>query len=363
MAPGRLEILGNHTDYNEGLALSCAIDMPVYAAASPAPDNATFELVSARFPGVIRIGDEERKTGQDWARYPLGVYSLLKQGGYPVVPFRLAIHSDLPAGCGLSSSAALEAATAMCLCTMAGARIGKIDMAKICQRAENDFAGADCGMLDQISVILGEKDKLLFTDFRTLSTRTISFPSSELCLAVVVSGRFRSLNGGEYNLKRRQCTTAAEYFARQDPEVKTLRDVNMAMLTNGATVPDPRIISLSRHIIGENERASAAGEMIEKGDYAAFGRLLNKSHESSRFNFENSSEELDSIVEAARSVNGVYGARLTGGGFGGSVLAALRPSAKDIFIETISRCVGSMSMPGSGIYFVVPSDGASEMKP
>jgi galactokinase len=358
-APGIIEVLGNHTDYNEGLAISCAIDLSLYAAAAQSPDNETFEFVSDRFPEKVSFGDAGRQV-EEWARYPLGVYSVMKQGGYPVRPFRLAICSNIPGGQGLSSSTALEAASAMCICSMFGIRIGRTDLAKICHRARNYFANSNGGMLEHLSVFHGKKDHFLTIDFQTLSCKALPFTSLDISLAAAFSGVSRPPDGAEYGIRRKQCVFAADYFSEIDPNVKTLRDVDMDMLTKQEGVLDKEIASRVRHIIGENDRVLAGIRFLTQGDWASFGRTLNKSHESSRLNFENSRDELDALVLAARAIDGVYGARLTGQGFGGSMIAAFNSSVKDAFIKGMAS--GDCA-PGFRIEarIVLPSDGACDI--
>jgi galactokinase len=361
-APGRVEVLGNHTDYNEGYVLSCAIDRHVYAAMSPSSDGTTFELISSQFPEVAKTGDPSRRSDQEWIKYPLGVYALLNQGGYPVKPFRLAVHSDIPMGGGLSSSAALEVATGLGLCSLFGFSLEKVDLAKICQRAENEFVGANCGLLDQFSSLLGEKNRLLFIDFRTLSYRTVPLSNENLCIAVTTSGVTHSLVASEYNTRRRECTEAAEYFAAIDPNVKTLRDVTMDMLQAENGKLDAEIMRRARHIVGENDRVLNGIELLEKGDLGAFGRLLYKSHESSRLNFENSCNELNILVGIARSIDGVYGSRLTGGGFGGATLAMLDASAKSQFEKTIIAEYKAETRRDTVVHFAASANGAQISK-
>jgi galactokinase len=361
-APGRVEVLGNHTDYNEGYVLSCPIDRTVYAAISPSSDGETFELVSNQFPEVVRIGDPSRRSEQKWIKYPVGVYVMLQHGGYPVRPFRLAIDGDIPPGAGLSSSAALEVSTALCLCSLFGFSIERVDLAKICQRAENEFVGANCGLLDQFSALLGERNRFLFIDFRTLSYRTVPLPAEGLRVAITTSGITHSLVESEYNERRRECAAAADYFASVDANVKTLRDVTMDMLLQHEGKLDVDLFKRARHIVGENERVLAGIRFLEQGDLKAFGRLLYKSHESSRLNFENSCDELDTLVTIARSIEGVYGSRLTGGGFGGAAMALLKASARKRFEETTVSQYKAATKRDTVVHFAVSADGAEIME-
>jgi galactokinase len=244
---------------------------------------------------------------------------------------------------------------------MFGMRIGRTDMAKICHRARNVFANLADGMLKHLSVLLGKKDNLLSIDFQTLSCNALPFQSSDISLAVAFSGVSRSPDRAEYGIRRKQCVFAADYFSEIDPNVKTLRDVDMDMLTKQENVLDKEIASRVRHIIGENDRVLAGAGFLTRGDWASFGRTLNKSHESSRLNFENSCDQLDSLVIAARAVRGVYGARLTGQGFGGSVLAALDRSAADILFKEAAPN-GNDSGHWKEARIIVPSDGAQDIE-
>jgi galactokinase len=361
-APGRVEVLGNHTDYNEGYVLSCSIDRAVFAAASRSSDGETFEFVSSEFPEVVRIGDPGRRSYLKWVQYPLGVYVMLKQGGYPVEPFRLAVHGDIPMGCGLSSSAALEVAAGLCVCSLFGFSLERVDLAKICQRAENEFVGANCGLLDQFSALLGERNRLLFIDFRTLSYRTVPLPAHDLSVAVTTSGITHSLSESAYNERRRECALAADYFASVDANVKTLRDVTMEMLVAQEGRLDTDLYKRARHIIGENERVLAGIELLERGELHSFGRLLYKSHESSRLNFENSCNELDTLVGIARTIEGVYGSRLTGGGFGGATLALLDVAARERFEKTIVSEYGAATQRATAVHFASTADGATTIQ-
>jgi galactokinase len=348
-APGRVEILGNHTDYNEGFVLSCAIDRGIYAAMGPSGDGVTCEFVSTHFPESIRIDTIKNTGDHSWINYPLGVYSMMKNAGYPVRPFRLAIYGDVPLGSGLSSSAALEVATALALCGQFECEMTPVDTAKICQRAENEFVGANCGLLDQFSSVLGKKNKLLFIDFRTLDYKTISLPEVNICLAITTSGVTHSLVTSAYNDRRRECATGADYFHKLDSNARTLRDISMEELLKHQEALNPTVFKRARHIVGEDERVLTGIDYLEKGDIKSFGRNLFKSHESSRINFQNSCRELDILVDIARTIPGVYGSRLTGGGFGGATLSLLDISARENFERTIT----SQYLEQTGIHATV----------
>jgi galactokinase len=361
-APGRVEVLGNHTDYNEGYTLSCAIDKEVLVAAAKNGDLGAFELVSSNFPQIVKLTIIEPQKENSWVNYPLGVYKVLKDQGYPVGPFKIAIDSSIPLGSGLSSSAALEVATGMALSELFGFKIDPAELAKVCQKAENSFAGANCGLLDQFSSIFGKKNHLLFIEYRNLEHDTIPIADPDLTLAITISGVSHSLVASAYNDRRRECFGAAEYFHGLDPAKKTLRDVSMKDILAAQGKLDPLFLKRAMHPVGEDERVKKGIELLKSKDMETFGRLLYESHESSRVNFENSCRELDILVDIAKTVPGVYGSRLTGGGFGGATLTFLHKDSRRIFEETISREYAAKTGRMAVIHCATIADGADIIK-
>ncbi|MBN1129099.1 MAG: galactokinase, partial [Chitinispirillaceae bacterium] len=336
-APGRVEVLGNHTDYNEGVVLSAAIDREVWVAAAKSPGHECM-LTSTQFTDPVVVAELQPQQGANaWVNYPLGVYQVLKERGYPVSPFIMAIHSTVPLGAGVSSSAALEVGTALALGRLHNLTIDPTELAKICQKAENGFVGANCGLLDQFSSMFGKAGHLLFIDFRSLAHETIAMAGSDVTLAITLSGVTHALVAGEYNSRRHECSEAAAFFAARDPKVTMLRDVTMSQLLAAKTALGSRFYKRALHVVGEDERVFSGMELLKRGDVSGFGKLLYESHESSTHNFENSCPELDTLVGIAKSIDGVYGARLTGGGFGGAMLTFLKNDARQRFEETVTR--------------------------
>ncbi|MDD5200827.1 MAG: galactokinase [Terrimicrobiaceae bacterium] len=320
-APGRIELLGNHTDYNEGVVLSAAIDLGVTVAGERLADG-RISLASAGFePAEIAPGQPLLRTGT-WMDYPLGVVAMLRADGAGVGGFRAEFSSTLPVGSGLSSSAAMEVATAVFLRDLFGLQLPALEIAKLGRRAENDFVGVGCGLLDQVSSVFGRRQHAIFLDCRTETVERIPFPAG-VDLLVVQSGVAHALTGGEYDERRAQCFEAARRLG-----VPALRDVTSAGLSSAPDLPDV-VRRRAAHIVGENERVLEAVGFLRAGNIAAFGRLMAASHESSRVNFENSTPELDLLVEIALRQPGVHGARLTGGGFGGAIVAAVDSQVVD----------------------------------
>ncbi len=326
-APGRVELLGNHTDYNSGVVLSAAIQMGIRAEGSPRGDS-TITLSSEGIEGTaaadLAAGLKPRGT---WDDYPLGVVEMLRRAGAPVGGFDARFTADLPLGAGLSSSAALEVATAVLATRMFPCDVSPLDLAKICRRAENEFVGVSCGLLDQVSSIFGRRDHVVFLDCRAESVVQVPFPSA-LGLLIVHSGVKHALTGGEYNERRDQCFEAARRMG-----VLALRDVTSDQLA-AADLP-PLVKHRAAHITGENERVFEALDALRAGDGDRFGKLMTASHRSSMENFANSTPELDALVEIAIRQPGCHGARLTGGGFGGAIVALVDVEASGRIAEAV----------------------------
>jgi galactokinase len=311
-APGRVELLGNHTDYNGGVVLSAALDLGISATGRARTDDRVV-VSSEGIDGVITAAVADLAPQGSWSDYPLGVAAQMRAAGYPVGGFEADFSSTLPTGAGLSSSAAIEVCTGVLLSQMFGFSLDRLELAKLCRRAENEFVGVSCGLLDQVSSIFGRKNHAIYLDCRPETVETVPFPAG-VALLVVHSGVKHALTGGEYNERRDQCFEAARRMG-----VPALRDVTSAQLA-AAGLPD-LVRRRAAHIVGENERVFAAIDHLRAGEAAAFGALMSASHRSSRENFENSTPELDALVEIACAQPGVYGARLTGGGFGGAIVA------------------------------------------
>jgi galactokinase len=329
-APGRVELLGNHTDYNEGVVLGAAIDRGV-TTEGRATDDEIIHLRSGNFGELtVPLRDVAPLKEKRWANYVLGVVDELNKLHVPMTGFSAEISSDLPVGSGLSSSAALELATALILLKLFPHEIAPLEIAKACQRAEHHFVGVKSGLLDQVTSLFGRENCAVFFDARTEEIRTIAFPPG-LALIIAESGKKRELASGEYNLRREQTRAAAIALG-----VTALRDVTSDALAARTDLPD-LLRRRAAHIIGENERVWRAIKLLERGDGIGFGQLMNASHESSRRNFENSTPELDILVSIAQQLPGVLGARLTGGGFGGATVTLCERTQAEKLAAELSR--------------------------
>jgi galactokinase len=350
-APGRVEILGNHTDYNLGVVLSSAIHLGVTIRASQL-SNRILQISSKTNQRSVTVDLDHLKPLADdsWANYPIGVINALTGAGYPLGGMQLTITSDLPLGAGLSSSAALEVATAMAANELYSLQMEKMPMAKLCQKAENEFVGVQSGLLDQASSVFGKKHRLILLDFLSITVQSVSLPPTASFL-LLNSGVPHELTGGEYNERRRQCMLAAKEMG-----LATLRDATPQSVERFPL--DDVIRRRARHIVGENERVQNGVLALNSNQLEAFGKLMFASHMSSRVNFENSTSHLDALVEIASQTPGVFGSRLTGGGFGGSTVSLIETAHADAIIRRITDQYHQKTGADCPSILTEPSEGA-----
>ena len=362
-APGRIEVLGNHTDYNEGFVFSAAIDKGTFFAASPADDD-KITLVALDMDETYEVelsAVAPVKSGMTWANYPLGTFNWLFEGRPTEanLGFKAVFGGNIPLGAGLSSSAALEMATVLALQKIYGTSFGRTELAKIGQKAEHTFAGCPCGLLDQASSLYGKAGALVKSDFRSNEFETVNL-GDKVAFMMVKSNAKHALVDGAYASRRQACEDAAKYFAGvlKKGGVTHLRDVTAAewILYRGGL--SETTAKRAIHPIGEDERVLQGASLLAKGDLKGFGALMYDSHESSRSWFENSCEELDAIVDAAKAIPEVYGARLSGGGFGGSCCLLVDPAAADTIAAKITKEYKAKFGDEPTCSVIQPSDGA-----
>ena len=321
-APGRVELLGNHTDYNQGVVLAAAIDRGLTVTGSRRVDDViTINSEFANERVEIQPGERQPQPNAPWANYPLGVVQQFELAGHRVAGFDATVSGNVPAGAGLSSSAAFEVATAGFLMVLHDIWLEPMTVAKLCQRAENEFVGVRSGLLDQATSVFGRANHAVHLDFQTEAITTVPLPE-DVSLIIAGSGAPHQLLQSEYNRRRQECAAAAQALG-----VPSLRHLSSAQLEGARASLDPVLYRRALHIVGENERVGRAVLALERRNAAALGSLMDASHESSRTNFENSTPELDRLVAFARALPGVLGSRLTGGGFGGGTVTLVESSA------------------------------------
>ncbi len=352
-APGRVNLIGEHTDYNDGFVMPMAIDRYVWIAMTPRLDTMV-QAYSADFDQMAILDIEAIEPKEPgWAEYLKGVAWSLRVAGYSLCGWDGIIAGDIPINAGLSSSAALEMALMRAFSASSDLEWEPDVMARIGQRAENEWVGVRCGIMDQMISAGGKAGCALLIDCRSLETRRVPIPSN--CSVVVLdTATRRGLVDSAYNERRAQCEKAAHIFG-----VRALRDVPLEAVAMQPDSLDDLIWRRARHVISENARTLAAADLMVKQDAGGLGKLLYSSHISLRDDFEVSSYELDSIVDCAMEQEGCYGARMTGAGFGGCAIAITKPGMESVFAVRVSECYENKTGNEPAIYICNASDGAS----
>jgi galactokinase len=360
-APGRVNLIGEHTDYNLGFVLPVALDLATYVATAPAAD------------GKLHIHSEDRhesaewpiaeiaalKPRRHWSDYPIGVAQELLRAGFALEPANLLVRSTVPVGSGLSSSAALEVSTALAL--LAGRRMVPLELARLCQRAERNFVGMPCGIMDQYIAVFGEEHAAICIDCRSLKHQVVKLPAGAAFMAVNTMVK-HELAGSAYKERTEQCAAAVQIVRQRHPNVESLRDVTAAMFEEAEAEMPPIIVRRARHVVTENARVVEFVSACREGAVERMGELFEASHRSLQHDYEVSCDELDVLVDAALGIAGVYGARMTGGGFGGCTVSMMRHDAVEHFEREIARLYHERFGIQPRIYPCRPSWGAEEEK-
>jgi galactokinase len=357
-APGRVNLIGEHTDYNDGFAMPAAIEFYCWVAASAREDRRLI-IYSEEFSAAAEadLSSGALQPSKTWSDYPVGVALQLEQAGFRVRGANLLIESEVPIGAGLSSSAAIEVATALALAEQSGSSPGRVQLAQLCRRAENEFVGARVGIMDQFVSLHGQKDHALMLDCRTLSFEPLLIPDS---VKLVISNTMvkHELASSEYNRRRADCEEAVRRLAAVLPGIRALRDVSLEQLQqHRATLPEV-IYKRALHIVTENARVLDSAEALRTGDIVRFGKRMAESHCSLRDVYEVSCRELDLMVDLAYQQKGVYGARMTGGGFGGATINLVDARHAGEFKEKMAKSYQRETGLVPQIYICKPAEGA-----
>lgn len=360
-APGRVNLLGEHTDYNAGFVFPMAIDAGIAIAGG---FNGTQEvnLHSLDFEADDSFSLEEIVPSQThkWTNYLRGVCQEFLAAGHKVLGMDLVLQGNVPQGAGLSSSAALEVAAAVLIDELHGWKTDRVELVRLAQRAENEFVGVASGIMDQFVSMMGQRDHALLLDCRSLDYELIptSFEQQGYAVAVVNSSVTRGLVGSEYNTRRQECQQALEILKRQLPTIEALRDVTMDHLPLVNALPSI-LAKRARHVVTENNRVLTGVSALKAGDIKTFGQLLNASHESLKNDFEVSCPELDLLVQLALKIPGVLGSRMTGAGFGGCTIALVPHVELPLFMETIFKNYLAQTGLSAEIFVFHASSGAT----
>ncbi len=335
-APGRVNLIGEHTDYNDGYVLPIAMDRAIHVAGRPR-DDGRLVVRSTLFDETMSwdLDDLGPPGDPKWANYVKGTAAILMRHGMELCGAELLIASELPLGGGVSSSAALEVGTAKALLALADEFVEPVQLALWCREAEHEYAMSPCGIMDQFACVLSHQGSALLLDCRSQKYDHLPF-SPETATVVVMDTQVKhDIGGGEYPVRQRQCREGVEYLRKADPNIKALRDVSEELLARHTGEMDKTVAARCRHVVTENRRVIHAAEALRIGALHEFGQLMTESHRSLRDDYQVSCEELDALVEIACTIGGVYGARMTGGGFGGCAIALVEEGV----LEPLSRAV------------------------
>ena len=355
-APGRVNLIGEHTDYNDGFVFPAAIDFATYVVCAPREDRRV-RVVSLSIDREFEFGLDDARDDSfpSWTKYVQGVAMILERSGRRLRGADILIDSNVPIGAGLSSSAALEISVASAFAAVSGHEIEGMELARIGQSAEHEFAGVRSGIMDQFAAVFGKAGHALFLDCRSMEWEPV--PVGRAKLIICNTKVKHDLAEGEYNKRRAQCEEAAAFFGKN-----SLREVSMEDFAARENEMPELLRKRARHVITENERVVAARDALRADDLAEFGRLMNASHESLRDDYEVSSRELDIMVELARRQPGVFGARMTGGGFGGCTVNLLDATDQSEFVNGMAEGYRSATGIDPEIYICEAADGAGEIE-
>lgn len=358
-APGRVNLIGEHTDYNDGFVMPAAIHFYCWVAAS-ARDDGKLVIHSENLNEGVTVDLDHAQPSGNWSDYAVGAAVIPHRNGKRLRGANLLICSDVPIGAGLSSSAAIEVSVALAVLSLAGHEVDRKQLALWCQRAENEFAGMRCGIMDQFIACHGRAGHALKLDCRTLGYELLPMQAG---VEIVICNTMvkHKLAGGEYNIRRAQCEEGVRKLAAVLPQVRALRDVSSGQLESHRNLLDPLVYRRCRHVVTENERVQLAASALNSGDFKSFGKLMDESHESLRRDYEVSCAELDQMVKFARMQAGVLGARITGGGFGGCTVNLVRTEDVSWFQRNITDAYHEATGLTPEIYVCGASDGAGEI--
>lgn len=358
-APGRVNLIGEHTDYNDGFVMPAAIGFHTWIAASPRNDS-TLHVYSQQFDesAELQLAALAGPPRKHWSDFIRGVAAVLQICGCTLSGANLLVDGRVPMGAGLSSSASLEVATATALLSVSNATVPPLDLAKLCQRAEHEYVGTRCGIMDQFIAIFAQSSHALMLDCRSLAYEALPIPA-DVRLVISNSMVRHELAAGEYNHRRADCEAGVKILQKRMPEIRALRDVTIDDLEKYRSELPERVYRRCRHVITENARVLDAAHALENSNLRRFGKLMYESHRSLRDDYEVSCRELDLLVELATACHGVYGSRMTGGGFGGCTITLIESTAAESFQSNIAASYKKQTGIMPDIYICSATEGAA----
>ncbi|MGQ0740126.1 MAG: galactokinase [Bacteroidota bacterium] len=361
--PGRVNLIGEHIDYNGGRVMPCAISLGIYLAVSKNTDK-RLRFQSLNFPETadLHLQESYSKTGGQWFNYPLGVINELVGNGYNLSGLDMLFYGNLPIGAGLSSSASIEVLTGFAISDMFGLGIPAKQIAILCKEAENRFVGVNCGIMDQFAVAMGVKDMAIILNCDTLEYEYLPFQTGDCSLVIINSNKQRTLADSKYNERFAECGAALKSLNRQLP-AETLCGINLAEFElNRHLIVDPVLQKRALHVVSENVRVNDAAMALQTGDLEVFGKLMYASHQSLKDLYDVTGLELDTIVGFCKNYNGCIGARMTGAGFGGCAIALVNTNSLDDFSAKLSDHYSRVVGYAPEIFAAGAEEGVSEFK-
>ena len=361
-APGRVNMIGEHTDYNGGYVFPCALNFGTYLIIRPNDSNVMrLATTNFRFSANVSVKSFEPQ-GKHWINYPMGVMDQFVKRGFDLKGMDMMFSGTIPNGAGLSSSASIEMVTAFALNEMLKMRLEMLDLIKLSQKAENDFVGVKCGIMDQFASGMGKKDHAVFINCKTLDYETIPLNPGDYKILISNTNKRRGLAGSQYNERRAQCEAAVKILSKAK-KIKFLGDLNLQKFNEiKHLITDETILKRARHVVSENERVLNAKDALRSDNLKKFGQLMNESHDSLRDDYEVTGVELDTLVNEARKVDGVLGSRMTGAGFGGCTVSLVHNDALNNFTSQVGTAYKAATGLKPDFYIAEIGDGARRIE-
>ena len=362
-APGRVNLIGEHTDYNGGSVFPCALSYGTYLLTRETDgDELIFTTTNFEYSYTSSLKAIQKKVDSEWVNYPLGVMNQFVKNGYKIGGLQMLFSGNIPNGAGLSSSASVEMVTAIALNDIFGSNIGIIELIKISQKAENEFVGVNCGIMDQFAVGMGKKDHAIYLNCDTLDYQLVPVVLKEYCLVISNTNKRRGLADSKYNERRSECDQAVEYL-KKAKDIKLLGEISIAEFEEYKhLIKNDTILKRAKHVVYEIDRTNKAVEALKNNDLKGFGLLMNQSHDSLRDDYEVTGIELDTLVEASRKVDGVLGSRMTGAGFGGCTVSLVHTKSISKFCKQAGEEYTQKTGLKADFYIADIADGARRIE-